>query len=79
MKNSMKIHHMWAVNMVKREEGVGGSGGDLEGKKDQAGHIFSHIQMQELEDGRSIGNADSGHDKATALMSSGSCSSPHKP
>lgn len=68
----MKIHHMWAVNMVKREEG------DLEGKKDQAGHIFSHIQMQELEDGRSVGNTDSGH-KAMALMSSGSCSSPRKP
>lgn len=42
MKNSMKIHHMWAVNMVKREEGVGERGGTTVEERPSSAHFFPY-------------------------------------
>lgn len=45
MKNSMKIHRMWAVNKAKREEGVGGRG-VLGGRKAKQCIFFLIFRLQ---------------------------------
>ena len=42
MKNSMKIHHMWAVNMVRGRTGLE-KGGELQWKKGNLQDTTSHV------------------------------------